>query len=200
MMLPPLEGKLDQKDFFIYAAADSAYFDRFGRGLINSVNRNTNYGVHVHLYNPTTKQLEFCHNAPNVSVSWEHFLPGQFDSAIAHWSRNDLPEPQASRKKKMLGMKQIDDNQDVPKWVIKTYYACMRFVRLNELVDQPRRLLEIDIDGVVRSPFPTFFDDTMDFHLYQKDYSEVLLIELDHLKYRKGHTLSFSLNLIRNLI
>ena len=169
MILPPLHGKLNQNQFFIYAAADATYFDQFGRGLINSVRKNTGYGVHVHLYNPTQEQLDFCHQTPTVSVSWENFTQEKFQPAVEYWSRNDLPEPQASRKKKMLGMKQIDDNQDVQKWVLKTYYACMRFVRLAELVNQPMNFLEIDIDGVVRAPVQTSFDDRRDFYLYEKE-------------------------------
>jgi hypothetical protein len=169
MILPPLQGSLQQSGFFIYAAADSNYFDQFGRALINSVCRNTEFGVHLHLYNPTQEQIDFCQSNPRVSVSWENFEPSQFNDAIEFWSRNDLPEPQAGRKKKMLGMKQIDDNQDVPKWVLKTYYACMRFVRLAELVDQPMTFLEIDVDGLVRAPFQNSFGDNKDFYLYEKE-------------------------------
>lgn len=169
MILPPLQGSLQQNGFFIYVAADSSYFDRFGPGLINSVCRNTDFGVHLHLYNPTQEQIDFCQANSRVSVSWENFDMSQFNEAINFWSRNDLPEPQASRKKKMLGMKQIDDNQDVPKWVVKTYYACMRFVRLAELVKDPKSFLEIDIDGIVRAPFQTAFNDNKDFYLYEKE-------------------------------
>lgn len=168
MKLPPLAGKLDQSDFFIYAAADSNYFDQFGRSLVTSVLRNTNYGVHVHLYDPRDDQLNFCQQ-PRVSASWEYCAPGQFDSAVARWSRTDLPEPDAGRRLKMLCMKQFADSDDVARWIHKTYYACMRFVRLAELVKQPQRFLEIDIDGIVRSPFITEFDDCRDFYLYKKD-------------------------------
>ena len=169
MKLPPIYGNLRQDKFFIYAAADSSYFDQFGPGLINSVQRNTDYGVHLHLYNPEDRQIEYCRSHPHVSVSWEYCPLAQFETAIKFWSQDNLPEPYASRKKKMLGMKQIDNNQDVPKWVLKTYYACMRFVRLAELIEQPTNFLEIDIDGVVRSSFPTNFDNNKDFYLYEKE-------------------------------
>ena len=171
MQLPPLQGKLNQSEFFIYAAADAGYFDRFGRELANSVIRNSSHGVHFHLYDPRPDQLDYCHSNQRVSVTWEHTMPGQFDTAMAFWSRTDLPEPFNSRKNKMLGLKQFTDNANLPAWIYKTYYACMRFVRLSEIVVEPRRFLEIDIDGLVRAPFETQFsdDDQRDFYLYQKD-------------------------------
>ena len=51
MMLPPMQGILDQDNFFIYTAGDYEYFDEFGPTLINSVLRNTQFGIHLHLYN-----------------------------------------------------------------------------------------------------------------------------------------------------
>lgn len=169
MQLPQIQGKLKQPRFFIYVAADSEYFDRFGYGLINSVIRNTTFGVHVHLYNPTPQQLAFCESADRVSYTWETFELSMFDSAVNFWTQPVLPEPYQSRRTKMLGMKQFDHNQDLVKWLYKTYYACMRFVRLAEIVKQPQQFLEIDIDGIVRSTFPTEFADGKDFYLYRKD-------------------------------
>lgn len=168
MNLPPMQGRLNQSGFFLYAAADSLYFDRFGKPLINSVLRNTNHGVHVHLYDPNPDQLEFCQNKDRVSVSWEMILTNQFNSTIESWSRPDLPEPQQSRRNKMLGLKQFN-NTDLSLWIRKTYYACMRFVRLAELLNEPRAFLEIDIDGLVRSNFATELPGGYDFYLYQKE-------------------------------
>ena len=90
-------------------------------------------------------------------------------TAIKFWSQDNLPEPYASRKKKMLGMKQIDNNQDVPKWVLKTYYACMRFVRLAEIGNRPQALLSIDVDGLVRKTFEHQLPGDRDFYLYLKE-------------------------------
>jgi hypothetical protein len=69
----------------------------------------------------------------------------------------------------MLGLKQFSDSADLANWIRKTYYACMRFVRLAEFVTTPTSFLEIDIDGIVRKSFVTQFDDGKDFHLYQKE-------------------------------
>ena len=169
MILPELQGSLDQPNFFIYVAADHVYFQTYGRALINSVLHNTAYGVHVHIYDPTPADIEFC-TRPRVSLSWEHTTAQQFDAAIQLWSRHDLPEPYAARKQKMLGLKQFQHNDNLTLWIRKTYYACMRFVRLAELVHAPCRFLEIDIDGIVRAPFADRFADDADrdVYLYEK--------------------------------
>ncbi len=165
MILPPMQGSFQQLGFFIYAAADSRYFDLYGRALINSVLLNTDYGIHIHLYDPTDQQLEFC-SRPRISVTWENLPTDQFDQAMKFWSRWDLPEPWASRKNKMLSLKQFTDNRDLEMWLRKTYFACVRFVRLAEFLDQPRRFLEIDIDGIVRKPFVVEFADDVDVDVY----------------------------------
>ena len=171
MIIPPLQGKLEQDSFFIYAAADRGYFEQFGRALINSIVRNAqDTGIHLHLYNPTSEQVEFCQRSPRVSVTWETFTTADLRTAIDYWSRTDLSEPDASRRTKMLCMKQFADSDDVARWIHKTYYACMRFVRLAELIDQPQRFLAIDVDGLVRKNFAQKFadDQNYDFYLYQK--------------------------------
>jgi hypothetical protein len=170
MIIPPIQGEFRQNRFFIYVAADREYFEKFGKTLINSVERNTNYGIHLHLYNPTPEQLEFCRKRSCVSVTWEELLLENFNDAVKFWSQDPLPEPYNGRRLKMLGMKQFADSDNLVNWIHKTYYACMRFVRLAEFLDQPTRFLEIDIDGIVRSEFSNIVDDnSKDFYLYQKD-------------------------------
>lgn len=168
MILPNMHGSLQQPGFFVYAAADCGYFDLYGRALINSVLRNTNHGIHVHIYDPTHDQLSFCQQ-PRCSVTWECLAPTQFESALEFWNREDLPEPHAGRKNKMLGLKQSTSN-DLENWLRKTYFACMRFVRLAEIMQDPRHLLEIDIDGLVRGDFPIQLPDNQscDIYVYEK--------------------------------
>ena len=173
MILPTLHGNLSQQDFFIYAAADSTYFDQYGKTLINSVQRNTKYGVHIHIYNPTQEQIDFCHNTSNVSVTWEYFDEKTLASAIKFWSSPNLKEPYLSRRNRMLGTKVVDKNlpvkENVEKWLFKTYYACVRFIRLAEITDQNSKFLAIDVDGLVRDNFSYQFDDNRDFYLHEKD-------------------------------
>ena len=172
MKIPPLQGSLDQSGFFIYAAADSKYFDDYGKPLINSVLRNTTYGIHLHIYDPTDDQLAWCRAQRRLSVSWEHIDAAGFDTALALWSRDDLAEPYRSRKNKMLGLKVVDhslsDQDNLRSWLKKTYYACMRFVRLAELLGQSQTFLAIDVDGIVRSDFVREFSDGRDFYLHEK--------------------------------
>lgn len=173
MKLPPLQGTLNQSNFFIYAAADAKYFDDYGIALINSVIKNTPHGVHMHVYNPRPDQIERCLSTPRVSITWETFEPSQFDSAVKFWTRPDLAEPYLSRRNKMLGIKVVEKNltlqENVSIWLKKTYYACVRFIRLAELVQQPMPFLAIDVDGVVRAPFQYEFDDNKDFYLHLKE-------------------------------
>lgn len=171
MIIPNIQGQLDQKDFFIYAAGDQTYLERFGRPLINSVVRNTDYGVHLHVYNPSMQQIAWLSQQPRVSFTYEQFDPSIFDSAIKFWNRKDLPEPYLGRRIKTIGLKQYSDSADITAWIFKTYYACMRFVRLAEIVREPRRFLAIDIDGLVRAPFAYSFanDDQYDVYLYEKE-------------------------------
>lgn len=170
MNLSSLQGQLNQSGFFIYAAADSKYFDAYGRALINSILRNTDHGIHLHIYNPSGDQLDFCQQ-PRVSVSWETISDSEFDAPFSQWSREDLPDLQLGRKKKMLGLKQYEergtDPEQLRRWLWKTYYACMRFVRMAELINEPCRFLEIDVDGLVRKPFDYNLQGH-DFYLYEK--------------------------------
>lgn len=173
MNLPQLQGSCPHNSFFIYAAADAAYFDLYGIPLINSVLRNTAHGCHVHIYDPRPDQIDWIKTQPRASVSWEITAPNQFDSAVDFWNQPSLPEPYHSRRNKMLGMKQLEP-QTIAVWIRKTYYACMRFVRLAEMMTQPSRLLAIDIDGLVRNSFPIKFpdDDAFDIYLYEKSKTD----------------------------
>jgi hypothetical protein len=171
MNIPPLQGKLEQSNFFIYAAADAGYFDHYGIPLINSIIQNTSHGVHLHLYNPRPDQILFCQQHNRVSVTWETVTDQQFQSAFDFWSPDVIPDPYMGRKRKMLGLKQYElkgnDRESLRIWLWKTYYACMRFVRIAELVQTPTRFLEIDVDGVVRKDFDYNLSGH-DFYLYQK--------------------------------
>ena len=173
MHLPTLHGTLRQSDFFIYAAADSVYFDQYGRSLINSVLRNTGYGVHIHIYNPTLEQINFCNSQPRVSATWEYFDNSALASAVAFWSNPLLSEPYLSRRNRMLGIKVVDKRlpveENVKQWLFKTYYACARFVRLAEITNQNSKFLAIDVDGLVRSNFSYQFADSRDFYLHEKE-------------------------------
>ena len=59
MDITTIQGNQNQEGFFIFAAADSKYFDDYAKPLINSVIANTpNYGVHINIYDPRPDQIE----------------------------------------------------------------------------------------------------------------------------------------------
>ena len=166
MILPPLQGTLNQSDFFIYAAADTVYFDTHGRALINSVAANApNLGMHIHIYDPRPDQLEFCMQRPRISATWEHTNPREFEHATDHWqARKEFAN---DRQRQMFKKGQTGYRADLTRLIKQTYYACMRFARLAEILPTGLRCLEIDVDGLIRASFNIDLGNA-DFYLYEK--------------------------------
>jgi len=166
MQLPPLQGNLDQPGFFLYAVADSVYFDIHARPLINSITTNTpQHGVHIHIYDPAPGQVEFCRSRPGVSCTFENTDPVEFQKAVQAWhARADFAN---DRQRQMHKKGQRQSPAEFEKLVRATYYACMRFVRLAQLLRPGQRCLELDVDGLVRAPFETNLGDE-DLYLYEK--------------------------------
>lgn len=166
MMLPPMHGKCDQDKFFIYAAADRRYFDLHGKALINSVCANTpEYGVHMHIYDPTLDQIKFCKDTPGVSVTYENLDAVPFNEITDYWlTRTEFDndrQRQMAKKGRNLGEKELT------KLIRQTYYACVRFIRLAAILDKDQQCLAIDVDGLVRGSFDIALGDC-DFYLYEK--------------------------------
>jgi len=165
MIMPPLQGKLVQDQFFIFAAADSVYFDIHARPLINSILKNTpGYGCHIHIYDPRPDQIEFC-NRPGVSCTYEYTDSAAFDAATHYWqTRKDCSN---DRQRQMFKKGQTYGQQELHKLIKQTYYACARFVRLAEILPRGHKCLAIDVDGLVRKPFAHELG-AADFYLYEK--------------------------------
>ena len=163
MHLPDLHGTFDQTDFFIYAACDHAYFAEFGPAFIGSVRANTAYDIHLHLFNPTPEQIEFCQRR-GVGVTWEHVHQSLFVPAAQRWNPVPDQEPARSQYDRTLNAMGKGGDASVLERMQKTYYACARFIRLNELASR-RALLALDIDAVVRRPLPEL-DATQDFYIH----------------------------------
>jgi hypothetical protein len=71
MILRPLEVSPRLTGNFFYFAADSKYFDLYGKALALSLLQHAPWSkVHVHLYNPTNDQLDWC-DQKTVSYSQE---------------------------------------------------------------------------------------------------------------------------------
>lgn len=166
MKIPPLLGNLDQDRFFIYAAADTVYFDLHAKPLINSIIANTpNFGAHIHIYNPRPDQIEFCRSRGGVTCTYETPSEMDFQQATDYWlSRTQFSN---DRQQQMFKKGQKQGRSDLAMLIRQTYYACTRFVRLAELLRPGQRCLSIDVDGLVRRQFDNHLG-TEDFYLYEK--------------------------------
>jgi hypothetical protein len=130
----------------VYAACDSEYFDEFGREFINSIQQHTSFGIHIHIFNPTPSQLDFCQGHA-VSVTHE-LVPFEWFSAI---STDQLTPKQLERTHNAM---EKGHDQSVAERLRKTYYACVRFVRLQEVFSGNTTVFAADIDAVVRCAIP----------------------------------------------
>lgn len=172
MIIPTILGSVPTNSPFIYAAGDAVYFEIHGKPLVNSILKNTDYNVHIHIYNPTVNQLQWLHR-DRVTCSYEHLSADTFNSITKDWLKrttfNNHREKQMYDKGQMFGK---DFLQDL---IQKTYYACCRFIRLSEIMPVNSRCLAIDIDGIVRSNFPIVLNnEEHDFYLYKKKTNEHL--------------------------
>lgn len=165
MIIPHINGNLNQQTFFIYAAADTLYFDTHARPLINSILTNTpDIGCHIHIYNPRPDQIDFC-NRPGVSCTYETVNSTEFDPVTQYWiSRNNFSN---DRQRQMFKKGQTLGVEELAKLIRQTYYACARFIRLAEILQPGKQCLALDVDGLVRKPF-THELGNADFYLYQK--------------------------------
>jgi hypothetical protein len=165
MILPPLQGNLDQDRFFIYAACDFEYFNEFGPALINSVLRNTTFGVHLHLYNPTAEQIKHCRSQDRVSITYEYAPMEMFDVAAKQWETVPADPELADRRRRIITAMGKGNDTSIQQRIQRTYFASARFVRLQQLIRPANRLLAIDIDAVVRGNFPEL-DNSRDFYIH----------------------------------
>jgi len=163
MKLPPIQGTCDHTDFFIYAACDQVYFNEFGSAFVNSIRANTNYNIHVHLFNPTPEQIDYCQRR-GVGVTWEHVHQTLFVSAAQRWSVVPANEPARTHYDRTLNAMSKGQDSSILERMQKTYYACARFIRLAEIY-QHQTCLSIDIDAVVRRPVP-FLTSGPDFYIH----------------------------------
>jgi hypothetical protein len=165
MLLPPIQGSLCQDKFFVSAAADSVYFDIHAKPLINSILSNApDVGCHIHIYDPRPDQIEFC-NRPGVSCTYETTDSVEFDHVTRYWlNRTNFSN---ERQRQMYKKGQTLGAVELSKLIKQTYYACVRFVRLAEILSAEQRCLALDVDGLVRQTFNYNLGDS-DFYLYRK--------------------------------
>lgn len=165
MIMPPLQGILNQENFFIYVACDVEYFNDFGPALINSVLRNTTFGIHIHLYNPTPEQVHYCRSIDRVSITYEHVPIDMFDKAAEQWATVS-PDPElADRRRRIITAMGKGGDINIQQRIQKTYFASARFIRLQQLIRPTSRVFAIDVDAIVRSDLP-MLDNSRDFFIH----------------------------------
>jgi hypothetical protein len=165
MILPTLSGMLKQQDFFIYTACDSKYFDDFGIAIINSIQKNCEVGIHMHMFNPTDQQLNFLNSKSNLSFTYEYTSQDMFlSSATNLMLLKDDPDEKIKYEKTINAMLKGKDNT-LKERIQKTYYACARFIRLKQLINDNVKLFAIDIDAIVRSNIPAL-STNRDFYIH----------------------------------
>jgi len=163
---PPLQGNLDQDQFFVFAAADTVYFDLHARPLINSIMTNApGLGIHIHIYDPRPDQIEFCRSRAKVTCTHETLDDAGFQQAADYWMTRTVFSNE--RQQQMYKKGQKLGRGELLRLIRQTYYACGRFVRLAELLRPGQRCLSIDVDGLVRQPFEHQLG-AQDFYLYEK--------------------------------
>ena len=165
MNIPERLGTFAQTQAFIYTACDAGYFDEFGRALIKSIQSNTDWGIHLHLFNPRPDQIEYC-LLNNASVTFENIVPEQFDIAAKRWAQIPTDTLQKSYYDRTLNAMGKGRDKNIHERMQKTYYACARFIRLADLLDSGMPILSIDVDAVVRGN-PLHLSAEHDFYLHK---------------------------------
>ena len=168
MQIPSLQGNLDQPGFFLYAAGDTEYFREFGPALIRSVQSNTTHGLHLHLYNPTVEQIDYCRSQTRVSVTYEMAPENLFDQAATDWLVAPSDPVQLDRYRRIQTAMKKGGDTSVQQRIQRTYFACARFIRLAQLTRPTDAVFAMDIDAVVRHPMPDL-SRLRDFYIYHID-------------------------------
>lgn len=163
MLLPDIQGSCKQSNFFFYTACDSDYFDQFAPALICSILRNTPYGVHLHVYNATYQQIEFCQQ-PRVSMTREIIDKESFQPA-ADRLFFDISDAGSDRLRRTKTAMEKGGDQDLQERMMRTYFACARFIRLAEIFDEIATLA-IDVDAIVRRA-PDTLNIERDFYIHR---------------------------------
>jgi hypothetical protein len=155
MILPPIQGQFCQNSFFIFSACDTHYFKDFGKTLINSILKNSNAGIHFHIFNPSDEQLEYCKSISRLSVTYEYVPLTLFDAAVARWNIEPTNELEKLRYSRIVTSMNKGKDSSLAERIQKTYYACARFIRLNEITNAESKFFAMDVDAVLRKEVPT---------------------------------------------
>jgi hypothetical protein len=160
MIIPEIKGDIRVKDFFIFSSCDSKYFDSYAKPLYNSIKINTSNSLHLHVINPTDEQLKYCEG--RFSFSYEFVDDREFLAAADRW--NTVPSedsPDRFKYDRIIGAMRTSDDKNISDRVKKTYFACVRFIRLAEIIrNDHASCFSMDVDAIVRQQIPELDIDT----------------------------------------
>ena len=168
MNIPQLYGNFPDDDIVFFVAADEKYFNLYGKNLISSIKQNFDHSIHFHLYNPSDDTKSFCKNN-QIYFSYEYFDENSVENAFEIYQEPIMDTELARRRSKMI--KIGDPILKIRNELIRTYYACARFVRLHELLTNPTYVVMLDTDSLVRKPF-TLPSKQYDIHIFEKKHKK----------------------------
>jgi hypothetical protein len=97
-------------------------------------------------------------------MTYEHVPAELFHRAASKWTTVPTTDPLKSQYDRTLNAMGKGRDVNILERMQKTYYACVRFIRLAELF-QTTPVLCIDIDAVVRKPIPNL-SNNYDFYIH----------------------------------
>ena len=163
--MPRLHGEISNNDTIFFIAADENYFHRYAIPLIKSIKASFNYHIHFHLYNPSDFTKSYC-KSTGIGYSYEYFDFKAIERAFQFYKIPPFNQEFIRRRSKMI--KSLDNMGKLYNELIKTYYACARFIRLYQLISKPTYIIMLDTDSLVRKTFELPSKD-FDIHIYEKN-------------------------------
>jgi hypothetical protein len=170
MNLPAFQGEFPQNPIVFYMAADEVYFNLHAKTLIASIRQNFNHAIHIHLYNPSDDTKIYC-ESNKINYSFEIFNEKLVERAHQIYKRPYYDFELIRRKSKMQTGKR--DDKELWNYLVKTYYACTRFVRLSQLLTKPTYIVLLDVDSLIRMPFVLPTSD-YDIHIFIKKHKKIV--------------------------
>lgn len=168
MILPELQGNFPSYDIVFFVSADDIYFNSYGKTLISSIRQHFNYPIHFHLYNPSENTKNFC-ASNNISYTYEYFNQNLVNEAFEIYKLPNQEWEFSRRRSKMI---KIGENiEKLRDELVRTYYACTRFIRLDQILKKPTYVIMLDTDSLVRKFF-NLPKRNYDIHIFEKSHKK----------------------------
>ena len=168
MKIPELHGQFESTDTVFYIASDEKYFNIYGKPLISSIRANFSYPIHCHVYNPSEETLGLCKKI-GISVTYEFFSEDLILKAYDFYKFDTTESEYSRRRSKMI--KLGEDVEKIRTELVRTYYACARFIRLDQILSKPTYVIMLDTDSLVRKQF-VLPKNNFDIHIFEKTHKK----------------------------